>query len=440
MNKINKNIEDIFKESFDGFKVNPSQNLWNGLRGKLWWKEFLQFSTGSINAYYVGAIVFGTIATFSTVKFINNNESKVDENKVITEVQNPTETISENKNYILTQPGQEIDKSNDNNFKNKLENKNLQGQNNLSQANLELDQDNINSENSTSKKVVSGKVSKNNEKGNKLNQSTHNLPVADFKPSTLSGCQGLTIKFINTSDKSVWQKWDFGNNQYSYEKNPSFTYNMAGEYEVKLKIKGIDGNYYSSIRKIEIYENPKAMFEIDKFNSDLNNKTIYFNNNSTNNILNKWEFGDNQVSEEVNPVHLYDVDDIFLVKLKVQSSKGCTDSVTIRNNFLKANYYIAFPSAFTPSINGPRRGFYTPGGNTDEIFYPDFKGVADYKLQIFSRTGILMFESTDINYGWNGYYKNIIVDMGVYIWEVTGKYYDGEGFAKNGTVTVIHKN
>ncbi|MFC2138019.1 PKD domain-containing protein [Bacteroidota bacterium] len=435
---MGNNIEDIFKESFKGFKVNPSPNLWNGIRSKLWWKEFLQFGTGTINAYYVGAVVIGSIVTYSAVKYTGNTDKQPIEDKIINEIQNP-QNNSETRNYILTESNQNLNTT----VEEKISNNELAHQNNQAsdiKENISNANKNITTDSKTDLKDKSVKKKPFISNNVTSNQSSYNLPVSEFKPSSFSGCQGLTVKFMNTSTKSVWQKWDFGNGQVSFEKNPSFTYNLPGEYNVKLKIKGIDDKYYTSVKTIEIFENPKAMFEIDKFNSDLDNRTIYFNNNSTNNITNKWDFGDQLQSEDVNPIHIYDADDIFLVKLKVESTKGCIDSVTIRNNFLKANYFISFPSAFTPSITGPRRGFYTPGGNTDEIFYPDFKGIAEYKLQIFSRTGILMFESTDINYGWNGYYKNTIVDMGVYIWEVTGKFYDGEDFAKNGTVTVIHKN
>jgi len=93
MSMIGNNIEDIFKDNFNGFKINPSPNIWKGIRGKLWWKEFLQFSTGSINAYYVGAVIVGTLVTYSAVKYTGNKEIETVEDKLTFE-----EQITENTN------------------------------------------------------------------------------------------------------------------------------------------------------------------------------------------------------------------------------------------------------------------------------------------------------------------------------------------------------
>jgi hypothetical protein len=51
---------------------------------------------------------------------------------------------------------------------------------------------------------------------------------------------------------------------------------------------------------------------------------------------------------------------------------------------------------------------------------------------------VLIFESNDINVGWDGYYKNKLVKQGVYVWIVEGKYSNGRPFNKSGDVTVLH--
>jgi hypothetical protein len=51
---------------------------------------------------------------------------------------------------------------------------------------------------------------------------------------------------------------------------------------------------------------------------------------------------------------------------------------------------------------------------------------------------VLIFQSNDINKGWNGYYKGRLVMQGVYVWYVEGKYANGKPFKKTGDITLLH--
>ena len=75
----------------------------------------------------------------------------------------------------------------------------------------------------------------------------------------------------------------------------------------------------------------------------------------------------------------------------------------------------------------------------DFIFRPHFENVIEYKLQIFNRWGVLIFQSEDIYKGWDGYWGNgNLAVQGVYVWKATGRYADGKYFYKVGDVTFLH--
>ena len=75
----------------------------------------------------------------------------------------------------------------------------------------------------------------------------------------------------------------------------------------------------------------------------------------------------------------------------------------------------------------------------DNIFRPYFKNVIEYKLQIFNRWGVLVFETDDLKKGWDGYMDSANLALqGVYVWKATGKYANGEYFTKVGDVTFLH--
>ena len=53
MNKDNLNIEELFQKSFEGYKLNPSLNVWTKINSKLQINKFFKFNSYQINIYYV---------------------------------------------------------------------------------------------------------------------------------------------------------------------------------------------------------------------------------------------------------------------------------------------------------------------------------------------------------------------------------------------------
>jgi gliding motility-associated-like protein len=58
-------------------------------------------------------------------------------------------------------------------------------------------------------------------------------------------------------------------------------------------------------------------------------------------------------------------------------------------------------------------------------------------MNIFNRWGELIFESTDVNIGWDGYYRGKLCKQDVYVWKVTGKFSNGDLFTLAGDVTLL---
>jgi hypothetical protein len=100
---------------------------------------------------------------------------------------------------------------------------------------------------------------------------------------------------------------------------------------------------------------------------------------------------------------------------------------------------IIFPNAFKWNRTGPTGGYWTENNVDDCVFRPFQENVINYKLRIFTRQGALIYESTDIHKGWDGYSKsgNLVV-QGVYVWMASGKFTDGSYFNKIGDVTFLH--
>jgi PKD repeat protein len=264
-------------------------------------------------------------------------------------------------------------------------------------------------------------------------------PISVFKPDTV-GCSPLTIKFRNLSENGASYTWDFGDLTFSSEKNPSHTYNIPGNYIVKLTVTNIAGQS-SSNGLITVYQNPTAIFSVYPTDVINNSQVVVFTNFSHYGVSWLWRFGDGESSVEENPWHKYVSEGKYGVSLRVTSKDGCTDSMLYQSpvNVKYKTGEIRFPNAFKWNGSGPTGGYWGDNEWDDNVFRPFFTNVIEYKLQIFNRWGTLLYESVELQKGWDGYFGNLNLALqGVYVYKVVGRYADGTYFTKVGDVTFLH--
>jgi len=265
------------------------------------------------------------------------------------------------------------------------------------------------------------------------------FPAAKFKPDTV-GCTPLSVEFKNMSEYGESYLWDFGDDTYSSEKNPLHIYYVPGNYIVKLTVTNISGKS-SHVESITVYQNPTASFNVYPTDVINNSQIVVFSNYSFNGVNYLWYFGDGNTSIEESPWHQYESEGIYNVSLYVTSIDGCIDSMRYESpvtvEFKTGE--IKFPNVFKWNGSGPTGGYWNENQIDDNIFRPFFTNVTDYTLQIFNRWGVLVYVSTDLQKGWDGYFGNgNLALQGVYVWKAQGKYANGNYFTKVGDVTFLH--
>lgn len=153
---------------------------------------------------------------------------------------------------------------------------------------------------------------------------------------------------------------------------------------------------------------PRAGFCLDPFNPVLN-----IINQSQGADSGIWTFGDGSFemyNSLVNPSHAYAADtNYYRVKLLVFNEGGCRDSMELPV-CLNDSVYALIPNAFTPD-----------GNHRNEVFKPVVAGARQYNLKVYDRWGELIFESDNINEGWDGSYLGKPCQNGVYLYLLTYK-------------------
>jgi gliding motility-associated-like protein len=223
-----------------------------------------------------------------------------------------------------------------------------------------------------------------------------------------------------------------------YKDSVFFTNNSSVDTTIQSVLWSVDGNSFNSYNLSYPLDNDSKVFElsiIDVLNcsSSLSttfvpsdrpyvdfyhepekitilNPEVSFINLSSNDDTILWDFGDNQTSDEWEPIHTYDSLGWFEVILKVQNNEGCADSIAkqllVENNLI---YY--FPSSFTPDGDGLNDEFGVSGFRIDKI--------QNYQFQITNRWGEIVFYSEDVNAKWDGKTSQGNDAMpGSYLWSV----------------------
>lgn len=190
----------------------------------------------------------------------------------------------------------------------------------------------------------------------------------------------------------------------------------------------------SATMNITVRPVPVANFSASTYTAYIPNDPITFTNLSTNANSYYWYFGDGSFSNFVNPVHTYFTVGYYYAGLIATSQYGCKDTteqlITIISN-------VQFPNVFTPNTSGPNGGSYNIADLSNDVFFPYTSGVTDYSLMIFNRWGELIFESKDINIGWDGYFNGKLCQQDAYVWKANISFFDGRKYNKTGSVTLL---
>lgn len=89
---------------------------------------------------------------------------------------------------------------------------------------------------------------------------------------------------------------------------------------------------------------------------------------------------------------------------------------------------VLLPIAFSPN-----------GDDVNDELKPLGRFVSNYKISIFNKWGIKVFESLDFEKGWDGFHKGTEQPVGVYVWQITytPQGVDAEPIEMKGNVTLI---
>lgn len=157
---------------------------------------------------------------------------------------------------------------------------------------------------------------------------------------------------------------------------------------------------------------------------------VDFLNGSVNANVYQWTFGNGNSSNSFNDSTVYMNQGTYTVTLiATNSTTGCSDTVTALIEVFEHSI-LTVPNVFTPN-----------GDGHNDTFKPVLaEGLISYKMQIFDRWGLKMFEGTNDNIGWEGKAKNgSAAPDGTYYYIISAKGVDSKEYEFTGYLQLIRK-
>ena len=430
-------IDELFRNRLGASELVPAASVKTDLMKRLARREFIRFNPSRFNIYYLaGLVAAGTAAAFLLFSAPGDKNSDRPSESFNRETDLNSISIDSHAITVTTKPVEQT--SGVVGEENKTL-KSVRSDNTINTATQVESQNRdqvLPTKDTLVKKEAITEIFPQTDDEHFLQMKVN----AGFEPSLYSGCAPLEVRFINRSANASSYRWTFGDGGSSTEINPAWIFDQEGEYPVTLRVYGPDNEESVSVATISVYPKPAAQFEIYPDKPMIPDDFVRFNNYSKDAARYLWEFGDGKTSDAFEPEHKYQRFGRWDVRLIAISAQGCTDTVTMINAFAGSGSYIEFPNAFIPNPDGPSGGYYSnKSDESAQIFHPVTSGVSEYQMRVFSKRGILIFETNDINIGWDGYNKGQLCDPGVYVWKVRGTFRNGESFVRMGDITLLKR-
>jgi gliding motility-associated-like protein len=238
----------------------------------------------------------------------------------------------------------------------------------------------------------------------------YELPSPNFTINN-SVCLNEEFEITELSDVNgaeiVQWLYDFNDGYISDKQNPSHSYSYVNNFNISLEVISDVGCKNDTSINVEVHSLPIANFQASTTIASENEAEIEFYNNSVGAIKLFWDFDNGMISSLENPVIEFNNIGNYNVLLTTVSEFGCQDEI-IKQVYIHPEYTIFLPAAFTPN-----------GDGLNDIFEVKGSGITEFEMQVFDRWGGLVFESSSVDYGWNG--KNVageIVNNGTYLYHV----------------------
>ncbi len=226
--------------------------------------------------------------------------------------------------------------------------------------------------------------------------TVYGMLTVDFSVNNQNACEPANLVFQNLSNYSPGALfyWDFGDGSTSTLANPTHIYTEPGIYDLSLTVQNIIGctdtiqTTYPGF--IQIRPRPLAGIDANPRQASILTPNITFFDLSSENSGSWLDPGNGDIQDDPNITYTYTDTGWYKAKIIAVNEVGCYDTSKIRIR-IDPIYTCYIPNAFTPD-----------GDGINETFSPKGEGFKTYRMIIFDRWGVEIFQTNTYSEEWDG--------------------------------------
>lgn len=268
------------------------------------------------------------------------------------------------------------------------------------------------------------------------------LPLISGLNAPFSGCQPLEISIADSLFQTNIAEyiWNMGDGTILNGNPAEHIYTNDGIYQVLLSLISDKGctAVFDTTQTVQVFPKPDVICNADPTETDTKDPKINFTSSVHSTYM--WDFGVSYTLSDTSSTsptsYNYPDTGIFIATLIVHNEFGCSDTCE-QEIIINPEIKIQVPNVFIPNSNGSNGGSYNASNLTNDVFTPLIKYLQEYHMMVFNRWGEMVFETHDINIGWDGYYKGELCQQDVYAWKIKATFTDGKTRDFKGDITLL---
>jgi len=250
-------------------------------------------------------------------------------------------------------------------------------------------------------------------------------PIAAF--DITEACLGKPIVISNNSTGTIASyAWQTSNAQQSNSMVPTFIFDTAGNYSIKLDVATANNcsatlNKSTPIQPVQLVTRPGIDTNVNV------NQPVQLS--ITGAATYAWQpFTNLNNAGSSNPVFTSAVTGIYPITVQGTTAQGCKATTSLTIKVFAAGNYLFIPNAFTPNADGRNDKFnFTCSGLKALTFF-----------RVYNRYGQIVYQqNTCSNNGWDGTFGGAAQPMGTYVYNWQGVAFNGQTVSGKGTVVLV---
>lgn len=246
--------------------------------------------------------------------------------------------------------------------------------------------------------------------GNCADTVYHYLTIFDLPDASFSLKENCTdtIQINHVVNSYSSYMWSFGDGTTSNDTLPTHVYFSQGGFEISLTV--VDSNGCIDSTKLIAFSVLDQDFNVSYF-LDSCEYTYYFEaEDSISTVF--CDFGDGQQAIGLNFKHQYQFSGLKRVMFIRRFQTSCADTISINLDVpFDLNQSLYIPNSFSPNNDG----------KNDFFEIPYILNCVDFKIAIYNKWGQRIFESTEIDFRWDGKYQGEKSPEGLYVYKIERK-------------------